>query len=150
MTFNYKAQSDDFWKKHLKPEVHKICRAKGTERAFSGEYDKLYAKGTYHCACCGGDFPLFSSETKFDSGTGWPSFWAPIAATSVDEVPEEKIISRLLGATTEVLCSRCGSHLGHVFNDGPKEHTGKRYCMNSLALTFVPEGQAPKRLFNVE
>lgn len=146
MKIDYHSQPDSFWKKHLKPEAYNICRLKGTEPAFSGQYDHFYEKGTYYCACCGGDHPLFSSKTKFDSGTGWPSFWQPISPTSVS-LHEDR--GGLIGSVlprTEVVCSRCGGHLGHVFSDGPKEHTGLRYCMNSLALIFVPEGQQPKHM----
>jgi len=143
---NYKNQPDSFWKQALSPEVYRICRQKGTERAGTGQYDNFYKKGTYYCACCGGDYPLFSSKAKYDSKTGWPSFWEPISPESLELVKETNLISRALGATVEVRCGRCGSHLGHVFNDGPNP-TGKRYCMNSLALTFTPQGQKPKRTF---
>jgi peptide-methionine (R)-S-oxide reductase len=143
MTIDYMNKPDEFWKKHLKPEVYNICRQKGTEAPRSGKYDHFFEKGTYTCACCGGDHPLYSSETKFDSGTGWPSFWAPITPTSVIEKEDRGGLTGWAWPRTEVVCSRCGGHLGHVFDDGPKEHTGKRYCMNSVALTFVPDGKAP-------
>lgn len=149
MMFDYKSQNEEFWKKHLKPEVLNICRLKGTEQAGSGQYDQFYEKGTYFCACCGGDYPLFSSEAKFDSKTGWPSFWQPFNDKSL-ELREESLLKRIFGPRTEVLCARCGSHLGHVFDDGPTEHGGKRYCMNSLALHFTKEGQSPQRLYSVE
>ena len=140
MSFDFRKQSDEFWKKNLKPEVYNICRMKGTEPAFSGTYDKFYKEGIYYCACCGGDHPLFSSTAKFDSGTGWPSFWAPFDDKSV-ELHEESFFKRIFGPRIEVVCARCNAHLGHVFDDGPKEHTGKRYCMNSLALSFTPKGE---------
>ena len=118
------------WKKTLTPEQYHILREKGTERAFSGKYDKNHEHGVYRCAACGLD--LYRSEEKFDSGTGWPSFTAPIAASNVLTRPDNSFFSK----RTEVLCPRCGGHLGHVFDDGPKP-TGKRYCMNSAALQFV-------------
>jgi peptide-methionine (R)-S-oxide reductase len=141
--FDFKDQKAEFWKKHLSPEVHNICRESGTERAFSGKYDKFYEKGIYHCNCCGGDHPLFSSEAKYDSKTGWPSFWEPINKSSIT-MTEEKNIFSIFAPRVEVSCSRCGAHLGHVFDDGPKDKTSKRFCMNSLALHFVPEGEEAK------
>ena len=104
-----------------------MCRQKGTERAFTGEYKDCKDEGTYLCVCCGN--PLFSSETKFDSGTGWPSFWAPIDPEAVDTEEDRGFFMR----RTEVLCSRCDAHLGHVFPDGPAP-TGQRYCMNTVSL----------------
>jgi peptide-methionine (R)-S-oxide reductase len=118
------------WKKTLTAEQYHILREKGTERAFTGKFDKNHEHGVYRCAGCGLD--LYRSEEKFDSGTGWPSFTAPIAASNVLTRPDNSFFTQ----RTEVLCPRCGGHLGHVFDDGPKP-TGKRYCMNSAALQFV-------------
>jgi len=119
------------WRAQLSPEEFNICREKGTERAFTGKYDKCDDVGSYVCKCCG--HPLFSSESKFDSGTGWPSFFAPINDAAVRDEEDVSFFMR----RTETLCARCDAHLGHVFPDGPQP-TGLRYCMNSLSLTLLP------------
>ncbi len=123
-------KTDAEWKAQLSPESYQVTRKHGTERAFSGEYHDSKAKGRYDCICCGQ--PLFSSDTKFDSGTGWPSYWAPI---DEDAVTEKKDRSFFM-VRTEVLCSKCDAHLGHVFPDGPAP-TGQRYCMNSVSLKLT-------------
>ena len=122
-------KTDEEWKNILSPDAYRVLRQAGTERAFTGEYWDNHAPGTYTCRACG--FPLFDASTKFDSGTGWPSFYKPLNSYCVEEEKD----STLGMVRTEALCARCGGHLGHVFDDGPKP-TGLRYCMNSISLKF--------------
>jgi len=126
------SKSNDHWKNTLTPEQYKICRLKGTEPPFSGEYNNSKAAGTYSCTCCGSE--LFSSREKFESGSGWPSFWQPIAENVV--ITETDYSHGMV--RTEVTCNKCDAHLGHVFEDGP-EPTGQRYCINSISLQLVPD-----------
>jgi len=125
-------KSEEDWKKELTPEQYSVCRMKGTERPFTGEYYKTKTEGVYTCSCCGAE--LFLSDTKYESGSGWPSFYQPSVAENVKEETDSTHGMR----RTEVMCNNCGAHLGHVFPDGPRP-TGLRYCINSVSLKLKPK-----------
>jgi peptide-methionine (R)-S-oxide reductase len=135
---DYKTITNAEWKKRLTPQQYKVCREQGTERAYSGKYFDTKADGAFRCVCC--DTVLFDSKEKFDSKTGWPSFWQPSDKKMVGES-----IDHLLGyPRTEVHCNKCDAHLGHVFNDAPQTPTGLRYCINSVCLEFIPRAKLEK------
>jgi peptide-methionine (R)-S-oxide reductase len=125
-------KTDAEWREQLTPEQYRVTRKHGTERAFTGEYWDEKREGVYLCVGCG--TPLWSSETKYDSGTGWPSFWEPVSEENVETQEDRSLFMR----RTEVHCAVCGAHQGHVFPDGPRDHGGQRYCINSASLKFEP------------
>ena len=128
-------KTDEEWKRILTPEQYDVTRRKGTEAPYSSPLNKIHEAGIFECVCC--ELPLFSSKQKFDSHTGWPSFWAPLAKQNLREETDRSLAEE----RTEVLCARCDAHLGHVFDDGPQP-TGLRYCMNGVAMKFVKEGRS--------
>ena len=127
------SKTEKEWQSQLSPEQYRVLRQQGTERPFTGEYDKHYKEGVYSCAAC--DFDLFSSENKYSSDCGWPSFWGELESANI----EKKSDTTHGMVRTELLCSNCGGHLGHVFNDGPRDKGGQRYCINSASMTFRPD-----------
>jgi peptide-methionine (R)-S-oxide reductase len=131
-------KSDEEWRKLLTPEQYKVLRRKGTEQAFTGEYDHTFDKGTYVCAACG--LELFTSDTKFDSHCGWPAFYAAKAGNHVKLTEDDSFGMKRV----EVTCARCGGHLGHIFDDAPDQPTGQRYCINSVSIKFIPATQSGK------
>ena len=130
-------KTDDEWRKLLTPEQFRVARQQGTEQAFTGAYWKTKTDGEYHCVCC--DLPLFDNRQKFDSGCGWPSFWDAVIADNVTERPDDSHGMHRV----EVVCTRCGAHLGHVFDDGPKP-TGKRFCINSASVKLIERKKKDK------
>ena len=133
MSSDLRNQPESYWKEKLTPEQYRVVRQKGTERAFTGALYNNHAKGMYQCVACGQE--LFSSDTKFDSGTGWPSFDQPVNKEHVELHEDRSFFMK----RTEVVCKNCGAHLGHLFDDGPRETTGQRYCINSASLHFQPD-----------
>jgi peptide-methionine (R)-S-oxide reductase len=133
MAEDMKTKPEEYWKENLTPEQYHIMREKGTDAPFTGQYDHNEEPGMYQCAAC--NVTLFSSDTKFDSGSGWPSFY-DVAQTGTVELHDDKSFGM---TRTEALCANCGAHLGHVFDDGPRDKTGQRYCINSTSLKFVPK-----------